>query len=561
MGDSFKKELTDLKKTIRKFHPKADLSMVEEAFYFSKNAHEKQFRASGKPYFTHPLEVAKILAGEGLDKVIISATLLHDVIEDTKASRKEIESLFGKKVSALVEGVTKLDMLSFKSRQEYSTAAIIKTIIAASKDLRVLVIKIFDKLHNMRTIKYLPKEKQRRIASDILSIYVPLIHKLGMHEVKYELEEISFKILEPKKYKKLKRLITKERKKKLKEVYKAAEILKKKFQKEKWEFSHETKSIYSHYSKIVGKNKEISELNDYAILKIFVKNKYDCYTAMGKIHSLFKPIPYKIKDFIAIPEYGIYKALHSQVIGPMKKPLKIYIITRELDDIGEKGIVSYLKNNQLEEFNKFSESLPKLKTPSIKNNKQLAETMDLEFHNNTMLVFTTKGESLTLPPESTALDFSYFTNEKNSYKASAAKINGKLVPLWKQLNTGDRVKILYSNTSHLNSSWLSFVNSDKSKNFIMHQLEKKRKSSKKTGEIARIRIEAIDRPKLIMDQIIILAKNGLDIETSISRMNEDSTTCYSEFFIRDKNIKNLQKVVQQLKELKETLNVNLSYTK
>ncbi|MFH1390888.1 MAG: HD domain-containing protein [Candidatus Diapherotrites archaeon] len=559
MGENVKKELNNLKKIIRKFHPKADLSMVEEAFYFSKNSHENQFRASGKPYFSHPYEVAKTLAEEGLDEVIVSAALLHDVIEDTKSNRKEIVSIFGKKVAALIEGVTKLDILSFKSKQEYSTATIIKTIIAASKDLRILVIKIYDKLHNMRTIKYLPKEKQRRIASDVLSIYVPIIHKLGMHKVKYELEELAFSVLEPKKYKKLKKLIFKERKNRLTVVHKAAEILKKKFPKEKWEFSHETKSIYSHHSKMVGQNKQLNELNDYAILKIFVKNTYDCYSAMGKIHSSFKPIPYKIKDFIAIPEYGIYKAVHTQVIGPLKKPLKIYIITKELEDIGENGIVSYLKNNKIKEFDNFAESLPKLKTPDIKNKKQLAETMDLVFHNNTMLVFTTRGEVIILPSESTALDFSYFTNEKNSYKSSAAKINGKLVPLWTQLNTGDRVKIFYSTTSHLNSSWLSFVKSDKSKNLIMQQLKKKRKYSEKKGEIARIRVEAVDRPKLLMDQMTILAKNGLDIETAISRMNEDGTTCYSEYFIRGKNVQNLQKVIKQLKKIQNILKINLSY--
>ncbi|MCR4335075.1 MAG: HD domain-containing protein [archaeon] len=559
MGERFSKELNDLKKILKKFHPKTDLSVVEEAFYFSKKSHENQFRASGKPYFTHPYEVAKILAEEGLDEVIVSAALLHDVIEDTNASKKEIESLFGKKVAALVEGVTKLDILSFKSRQEYSTAAITKTVIAASKDLRILIIKIFDKLHNMRTIKYLPKEKQRRIAGDVMSIYVPLIHKLGMHEVKYELEELSFGILEPKKYKKMKSLIARERKKKLKVIHKATELIKKKFSKEKWEFSHETKSIYTHYSKMIGQNRQLSELTDYTILKIFVKNTYDCYTTMGKIHSIFKPIPYKVKDFIAIPEFGIYKALHTQVIGPLKKPLKIYIITKELDEIGEKGIVAYLKNNQTEEFKNFAESLPKLKTPGIKNNKELAETMNLEHHNNTMLVFTTKGESLTLPPEATALDFSCFTDGKNSYKSSAAKINGKLVPLWTQLKTGDRIKILYSNTSHLNSSWLSFVNSEKSKTVINQHLEKKRKPKNKKMKIARLRIECVDRPKLIMDQVTILAKNGLDIETSISRMNEDNTTCYSEFFIREQNMQNIQKAIKQLKKIPNTLNISLAY--
>jgi len=562
MGENFKKELTEIKKAIKNFHPKADLSMVDEAFYFSRNAHKNQRRASGKLYFTHPLAVAKSLAEQGLDEVIVTAGLLHDVIEDTNTGKKELNKIFGKQVADLVDGVTKLDIISFKSRQESSIATIIKTFIAASKDLRVLIIKIFDKLHNMHTLKYLPREKQKRISSDALSIYVPLIHKLGMHEVKYELEELAFSILEPKKYKNLKEKIKNERKKKMKEVKKAEAILKRKFPETDWKFDHETKSIFTHYSKMIVKNMELSELNDYIILKIIAKDVYDCYCTMGKVHSAFKPIPYKMKDFIAIPENGIYRSLHIQVIGPANKPLKIYIITKELDDVGKKGVVSFLKNNKIKEFKEFTKIFPKIKHHTkIRNPKDLAGLMDFDFHGNTMLVFDTKGDSLALPEESTALDFSFFTNEKKALKSSGAKVNGKITPIWTQLKTGNRVKIIYSSTNQINHGWLKFVNSEKAKHHINNFLEKRRKLTKKKKGLVRLKIEAVDRPKLIMEQVNIISNNELDIEVAISKMHDDNITCYSEFFVRDNNIQNLQKTIQQLKKMPSTLNVSVDYFK
>ena len=266
MPNTFSKDLLEIKKEVEKFRPNLDFALIEEAFYFSKNAHKTQKRKSGDPYFIHPLSIAKKMAKDGLGEIIISAALLHDVIEDTKTTEKEIIALFGKRIYNLVNGVTKLDKISFNSRQEHSTATIIKTILAASKDIRVLIIKLYDKLHNMQTIKFLSKNKQHQIASDVLTIYVPLAHKLNMHSLKIELENLAFSIINPKNYKKLKKEIKKLQIKKAIEIKETIKEIKNNFPKEKLEFKEVTKSIYSYHTKMIAQNKQLSELNDTLIL-------------------------------------------------------------------------------------------------------------------------------------------------------------------------------------------------------------------------------------------------------------------------------------------------------
>jgi len=559
MPNTFSKDLLEIKKEVEKFRPNLDFALIEEAFYFSKIAHKNQKRKSGEPYFVHPVNVAKKMAKDGMGEIIISAALLHDVIEDTKTTEKEIKEMFGKQIYNLVEGVTKLDKISFKSRQEHSTATIIKTILAASKDIRVLIIKIYDKLHNMQTINFLSKNKQHQIASDVLTIYVPLAHKLGMHDLKLELEDLAFSILNPQTYKKMKKEIENLRIKKSIELKETIKEIKNNFPKEKLEFKEKTKSIYSYHAKMIAQNKKLSELNDTLILTVLVENYFECYEIMGKIHSLFTPIPCKIKDLIALPEHGIYKSIHTQIIGPRQKPIKIYIETKEMHELGKKGIVFKLRKNG-HTIKKISKEFSKIKNPLIKNQKELANSMNLDFHNETMVVFSASGKTVDLPPNSTVLDYAFFTEEKLANRTAAAKVNGKIVPIWTKLNTGDRIKIIHSQASHINSGWFCFTNSNKAQKIIEKKLSLTN-NKKENKELIKIKIDAVDKPKLLLKQLSLLSKNNLDMETTICKMYNDNTTCYTEFFIRDKGIENLQKVIKKIKQLPETLKVTVNYFK
>ncbi|MCR4369284.1 MAG: TGS domain-containing protein, partial [archaeon] len=334
----------------------------------------------------------------------------------------------------------------------------------------------------------------------------------------------------------------------------------KKFPEEKWKFLEKKKSVYSIHAKMLAQNKQVSQLSDTLILKILVPNDSDCYSAMGKVHSVFKPIPFKIKDFIAIPEHGIYRSLHIQIIGPDKKSLKAYIFTEEMEEISQDGILYYLRNEKKfrKKLSEISKSFSRIGEPGAKDSKELAGSMNLDFHNSTMIVFTTSGKVVELPLGSTALDFAFFTDEKKAKRASGAQINDQIKPLWTKLNTGDRIKILYSLTNHVGSNWLSFVNSRKAKSIIKKQIGKS-KGPKSAQEFIKFTIQSVDRPKLLMELTKIMATNGLDMETTVCKMNDDKTTCVTEFYAREAGPANTQKALKQIQEMKETLNVTLSY--
>ena len=557
--EKFQKLLDAIKTNLKKHHPQSELAMVEEAYFYAQKAHEGQKRESGEPYFIHPLEVAFELSEKGMDAVVVSTALMHDLLEDTKTSKKEVEQIFGKPVFEMIEALTKLNLASFKSRQEQSTATATKTILAASKDVRVLVIKLFDKLNNLRTIKYLPKDRQKRIAEHTLTVYVPLAHKLGMHELKYELEDYCFKALDHKKYTKTKNKIIQVQKKKKNDIKKIIKALKTKHQKQKWTFGEKSKSVYAIYSKMLLEGKSIQEITDMSIVKIIVPTKEDCYQALGKIHETFTPIPGKIKDYIAIPEHGIYESLHTQIIGPSKVPIKIYIFSEQMEEKANDGIVYYLRNstNSSSSIKKVKEMLSNLKNQEIKNEKELQNTLDLNFHNHINLVFTHNGEPIAIPRDATALDFAFFSNQHMAKKAAKAQINGKVQPVWTKLESGDRVKIFYSNTNQIGSQWLAFVNTDKAKAEIQKAI--KLTVHKKMREFAKIKVVCVDRAGLLAEQAKIMAKNKIDLGNTLSRVNDDNVTYTTEMYIKTGEGKNLQKAINELKKIKETLNVTLEY--
>lgn len=552
-------DLAALEAAMARFRPEGNSGMVTEAYYFSRNAHANQMRRSGEPYFSHPLAVSMSLAEKGMDEVVVSAALLHDIIEDTKTERREIEAKFGKDVYRLVEGLTKLDLLAFKSRQDQSNANIIKTIMAASKDIRVLVIKLYDKLHNIRTIGFLEPKRKKRIAADALTVYVPISHKLGMHALKYELEDLCFEALEPKKFDEIKKSVEKSRKKKAVEIRKAIAALKKGYPEMTWRLEEKYKSFYSTYSKMIARDKKIGEINDTMILKITVPEKSGCYAALGKIHETFKPIPTKMKDMIAIPEHGICQSLHTQVIGPDKKPLKVYIFCEEMDMIANEGVVALLRENgwHNEILKGYSKLFPLINLSEASDSAELANTLNLEFHNRAMIVFTEKGDILDLPVDSTALDFAFFHDEKAAKRAAKAEVNGKIVPLWTRLNAGDQVKIHFSLIAQINAKWESFVHSDKSRKLIEKELKKKHIST--NNKLAKITIEYLDTPSIFARQAQILSKYGLDLEIVRGACRSDKSSCSTEYYIRNLDSAKLQKAIKELRKMQETLDLQVDY--
>lgn len=552
------KELTGLKQTMHKFYSGSDFSMAEEAFWISYKYHEKQKRDSGEQYFTHPLRIAKTLAGKGMDEKIVSAALLHDTLEDTDLKPEELRKELGEEVCSIVEGLTKLDKEAFKSRQEHSAANIIKTIIASSDDIRVILIKLYDKLDNMQTIRHLPKEKQKRIASDCLAVYVPLSHMLGIHELKRQLEDLCFETLEPGKKTQAEREIKMHRKTKIAEINKIVSAIKRHFPKDKITPGIESKSAYGIYSKMIEQNKKIPKIPDIAILNLTVNNSEECYKTLGKIHSLFKPIPNKIKDYIALPENYIYRGLHTQVMGPSKRPVKIYIYSREMEDVAENGIIAYLRDEKanMERIAAYTQAFSRLSKPYI--SKKENGNSEVTFESYTITVFTENGETINLPIGSTALDFSFFENEKKAVYSSKSEINGKIEPLWAKLHTGDRVRIYYTKSNQLRPAWKSFANTAKAKNSIEKKLIKDQKYNS-GSKLVKISIEYLDRPGIISKQMAIMAKYELDMEIIRGMCKSDKTTCYTDYYFRKTGQENVEKTIKEIKELPETLDINVDY--
>lgn len=540
-------ELDGILAAMARFRPSEEFPMAEEAYYFSKKAHSGQMRHSGEPYFTHPAAVALLLAEKGLDEVVVSAGLLHDILEDTNTGPEEILSKFGKDVHGLVSGLTKLDAAAFRSRQESANANIIKTIMAASRDMRVIVIKLYDKLHNMRTIAHLEPEKRKRIAADALTVYVPIAHRLGMHGLKFELEDICFRVLEPEKFAATKKSVEAARLKKQKVISQAVSMLKKLHPDMEWEFGQTQKSVYSVYSKMIAQEKAIGQLNDTLILTAMVPQKDDCYLALGKIHSAFKPIPGKMKDMIAIPEFGICSALHIRVIGPDRMPLKIYILSQAMAPVAQEGIVALMRDNggsnaPLPGYRKL---FPTDSLSEAVDSEGITDSLNLESHNRVMIVFTHNADVVTLPAGSTALDFAFFSDTGHARNSAKAEVNGMIVPLWTRLNSGDVVRVHHSIISQLDPRWESFVHSEKARRLIQKDLRKKNITA--SSKLAKLTIEYIDSPGIFAREAAVLAKHGLDLEIVNGSCKSDRSSCKTEFFIRNSESSKLQKAIKQLR--------------
>lgn len=465
-------ELTD---TLQRINPKANLDLIKKAYDFAAKAHEGQLRISGEPYITHPFAVSLILANLGLDDTTIAAALLHDVVEDTKVELKDIRANFNEEIALLVDGVTKLSRIEYYSKEERQVENYRKMFLAMAKDVRVILIKLADRLHNMRTLKYQSFWKQREIAQETLEIFSPLSSRLGIFKFKWELEDLSFRYLEPEKYYDLVEKISMKRKEREEYINEVIEILGEELNKSaiKADISGRPKHFYSIYNKMEKKGKDLNEIYDLIAVRIIVDSVRDCYGTLGIIHTLWKPIPGRFKDYIAMPKPNMYQSLHTTVIGPQGEPFEIQIRTWDMHRTAEYGIAAHwLYKESSKQKVKLDETFTWLKQiqewqNELLDSKEFVETLKIDLFSDVVFVFSPKGDVFELPKGSTPIDFAYRVHTEIGHRCIGSKVNNRIVPIDYQLKTGDIVEILTSKQANGPSrDWLKIVKSSQAKNKI-----------------------------------------------------------------------------------------------
>ena len=472
-------ELSTLIEEIPKYQPGADLALLERAYRFSEVSHQGQQRASGEPYVSHPLEVANLLVGFKMDVTTVTAGLLHDVLEDTAATKQDLEREFGKEIAELVDGVTKIGKLAFSSREERQAENFRKMLVAMARDLRVLMIKLADRLHNMRTLDYLPTERGRKVAQETLDIYAPLAHRLGMAKVKAELEDLALRSMQPDDYLELQRRVAKRRLEREADINHAIAILEQKLSEVGIEsqIRGRPKHFFSIWKKMHDQGREFDEIYDLTAVRVITNSVRDCYGALGVVHSLWKPVPGRFKDFIAMPKVNMYQSLHTTVIGPKGDPVEIQIRTWEMHRIAEEGIAAHwLYKEKKSGKDRIDDSLVWLRQllENQQDTNDPAEFLDsvrVDLFPDEVYVFTPKGDVKALPEGSTPIDFAYAVHTKVGEHTVGSKVNGKLVPLRTALRQGDIVEIVTSPNQHPSRDWLKIVKSSRARSKINQWLK------------------------------------------------------------------------------------------
>ncbi len=459
-----------------------DRDRVQKAFVYACVHHADQRRKSGEDFIAHPVGVAKICAGMRLDTETLCAALLHDTVEDTSASLEDVSAEFGEEIAGLVDGVTKLTVLTFQSRDEAQAENYRKMVVAMATDIRVILIKLADRLHNMRTISAMPKQKQIEKSRETLDIYAPIAHRLGIHAIKWELEDLAFQTLHPRKYNEIKALVAQQRDDRERYVNEAGEYVASELDELgiHAEISGRAKHFYSIYSKMTKKGREFNEIYDLTAMRVIVDSVNDTYGAVGVIHSLWKPLPGRFKDFIAMPKFNMYQSLHTTVIGPEGRPLEIQIRTREMHDLAEFGIAAHWMYKA--DPSRGGEAAQALRDPDgklkwlrslmdwqqdLSDPKEFMETLKVDLFEDEVFVFTPKGEVKSLAAGATPLDFAYEIHTDVGHRCVGAKVNGKIVPLSYQLRSGDIVEVLTSKRERGPSrDWLALVRTTRARNKI-----------------------------------------------------------------------------------------------
>ncbi len=464
-------QLQTLIEEIPKYQPTADLDLVHRAYRFSERSHLGQQRASGEPYLSHPLEVAGLLVDFKMDVTTVTAGLLHDVLEDTSTTKADLVREFGADIADLVDGVTKIGKLAFSSREERQAENFRKMVIAMARDIRVLMIKLADRLHNMRTLAYLPPEKGKKIAQETLDIYAPLAHRLGMAKVKAELEDLALRVMHPDSYQELMRRVAKRRLEREAEINQVIAFLQEKLGEVGIEarISGRPKHFYSIWKKMHEGGREFDEIYDLTAVRVITKSVRDCYGALGVIHSLWKPVPGRFKDFIAMPKVNMYQSLHTTVIGPKGDPVEIQIRTLEMHRIAEEGIAAHwLYKERKSDRDRFDDAFTWLRQlmesqKEVKDPKEFLDTVRLDLFPDEVYVFTPKGDVKALPEGATPIDFAYTVHTDVGHHCVGAKVNGKLVPLRYTLRQGDIVEVVTSPGQHPSRDWLKIAKSNRAR--------------------------------------------------------------------------------------------------
>ncbi|HYP27504.1 MAG TPA: bifunctional (p)ppGpp synthetase/guanosine-3',5'-bis(diphosphate) 3'-pyrophosphohydrolase [Blastocatellia bacterium] len=465
---------------VRQNHPGADEDLLRRAYLFSAREHRGQIRKSGEPYLVHPLEVANILAELKLDPVCIATGLLHDIVEDTNISLQVIEEYFGPEVAHLVDGLTKISKLDHASHEERQALNMRKMLLAMVDDVRVVLVKLADRLHNMRTLEYLPGEKRRRIAQETLDVYAPIAHRLGMSRVRGELEDLAFKYLEPEEYSKLTELVESRRGRLEASLVELQKRIQEMLSEQDIRVVHiegRMKRLFSIYQKLKRQHISIDQVYDMIAVRIITESVRDCYAALGVIHAAWKPIPGRFKDWIAIPRENFYQSLHTSVVGDGGQPFEVQLRTEDMHRIAEEGIAAHWKYKEGRRGTHTDEDeafmwLKRLVEwqQEVKDSREFLDSLKLDLYPKEVYCFTPKGKVIELPRGATPIDFAFLIHTQVGLSCVGAKANGRIVPLKYQLRNGDVVEIMTSPSAHPSHDWMNFVKTSRARSKIRHYL-------------------------------------------------------------------------------------------
>lgn len=459
---------------VKSYYSGEDIEMIKEAYAYAEEAHRGQFRNSGEPYIVHPRLVAYTLAELELDVPTIVAGLLHDVVEDTSRTIEDIEQKFGQEVAQLVDGVTKLSRIEYRSKEEQQAENLRKMFLAMARDIRVVLIKLADRLHNMQTLKHHSPQKQHDIAQETLEIYAPLAHRLGIFRLKWELEDLALRYLEPEKYYELVERIAARRQDREEQINQVIEKLKAQLTGIgiKADLSGRPKNFYSIYNKMVTQNKDLSEIFDLMAIRVIVDSVKDCYGTLGIVHTLWKPLPGRFKDYIAMPKPNMYQSLHTTVLGPRGEPFEIQIKTWEMHRTAEYGIAAHWVYKEGGKQDKdFDQKVAWLRQLlewqlELRDAHEFMESLKIDLFSDTVFVFTPKGDVIELPAGAIPIDFAYRVHSEIGHRCIGARVNGRMVPLDYRLNNGDIVEIITSKQSGPSRDWLNMVKTSQAKTRI-----------------------------------------------------------------------------------------------
>ncbi len=473
-------DVRELVNLYRSKHPKADTSLLTRAYAAAAEAHDGQVRRSGDPYIVHPLAVATILAELGLDDVTLAAALLHDAVEDTAISLDDVTRDFGPQVAAMVDGVTKLDRVRFDSREAQQAATMRKMLVAMAKDIRVLLIKLADRLHNMRTIAALPRDKQERIAQETIDVYAPLAHRLCIGGIKWQLEDLSFATLYPKRYAEIEQMVSSRAPERDIYLSQVVDMVRARLAEVKvdGDVIGRPKHYWSIYEKMVVKQREFDEIYDLVGLRVLVSSEKDCYAALGTIHATWKPVQGRFKDYIAMPKFNLYQSLHTTVVGPQGKPIEVQIRTVEMHQRAEYGIAAhwnYKESGPLADvgwLHRIVDWQSETDDPA-----EFMESLKLDLDQDEVFVFTPKGDVVTMALGATPIDFAYAIHTDVGHRCIGSRLNGRLVPLDTTLKSGDRVEVITSKVEGAGPSrdWLQVAVTPRARNKIRHWFSRSRR--------------------------------------------------------------------------------------